>query len=109
MKLALIMLFIVFVSGCATTTNQQALVNSGHACMEEPKSFPTDRDVTFLCLFELNQGSPFYSKEAREKVLSKFIETAGKHCKASESWEMQNHTVITDHDASLIAYRVICK
>lgn len=81
--------------------------NVGYSCFQEP-TWPNEKKISYLCVFELNTVSPFYSEDKRAQVLKGFIRSLNSACKISEQKEMTDSKNSVEHTIFLIVYQVKC-
>ncbi|MDR6984900.1 hypothetical protein J2X32_003555 [Rheinheimera pacifica] len=79
----------------------------GYSCFKEP-TWPNEKKIRYLCVFELNTVSPFYSEDNRNQVLRQFVRTVDSECEISEGKEMTAPKATVDHVMFLIVYHVKC-
>ncbi|GAA0860452.1 hypothetical protein [Aliiglaciecola litoralis] len=105
--------FIIFLIFISTVSNAEEVKKVegekiGYSCFKEP-SWPNDKNISYLCVFELNTVSPFYDDDKRNKIVKNFVGSIKKDCKVSEGIEMVEANSVADHGMFLMAYHVSCK
>jgi len=81
--------------------------NIGYSCFKEP-TWPKDKGINYLCVFELNAVSPFHDEYKRVKSIDGFVKSLNSECEVSDAIEMANPKATIDHAMFLIVYRVKC-
>jgi hypothetical protein len=108
--LKVFLIFLIFISTVSNAEEVKKFEGEkiGYSCFKEP-SWPNDKNISYLCVFELNTVSPFYDDDKRNKIVKKFADSIKKDCKVSEGIEMVEANAVADHGMFLMAYHVRCK
>jgi hypothetical protein len=108
--LPLTLLFFLLASGCASERGHgpsDKSITQGFSCFMENSYDASPR--MYLCAFELDAPSRFFSESSRNDEIARFVKIVGGACNVQRTWEMTDPATKIDHAMSFLVYRLTCK
>ena len=102
----------VVVGGCTIAPPKTIPCNAftigrGYSCFADEFS-PVANPKKFLCIFPLEQASPYYHEETRTKSIEEFIARMRRTCRIGSTYEMQDPRYTLEHSFGVVVTAVTC-
>lgn len=104
----LICSFCIVSTGCSINQSNGITQGIGYSCFEEPSDAMNRNQTYYLCIFELNRPSPFYSDSNRLDIVNSFLGSLNRQCAVTREWEMIDAKDHVEHAMFFYNYRVQC-